>query len=194
MPKIIGLTGGIGSGKSTIAKHFGNLGIPIYIADLEAKKIMDTDVVIKKIIAEFGETVIENEKVDRKKIAEIVFRDSGKLQILNSIIHPAIANHFANWVYENSKSDLVIKETAILFESGSYKDCDYIILVTAPKESRIQRVMKRDGLSRDSIESRMANQWSEEKKEKLSDFVIFNIDLQKAIVVADKIISVLRNK
>lgn len=194
MPKIIGLTGGIGSGKSTVAKHFEKLGIPVYIADLEAKKILDTTIVIDKIIDAFGEEILETEKIDRKKLAEIVFQQPEKLQILNSIIHPEVAKHFRNWVNENKKYDLVIKEAAILFESGSYKDCDKIILVTAPKETRIQRVIERDNISRAAIENRMANQWSEEKKEKLSDFIIINEDLAEALKSAENIISALRNK
>lgn len=194
MTKIIGLTGGIGSGKSTIAKHIEQLGIPVYIADLEAKKILETVVVIDKIIDAFGENILENNKIDRTKLSKLVFENPEKLKILNSIIHPEVALHFKNWVAENQNFPIVIKEAAILFESGSYKDCDKIILVTAPKEVRIQRVMKRDNLSREAIESRIANQWSEERKEKLSDFIIINQNLADALKTAENIISLLRNQ
>lgn len=194
MPKIIGLTGGIGSGKTTIAKHIEQLGIPVYIADLEAKKILDTKVIVGKIIDAFGKDILEKDKVDRAKLSKVVFEQPEKLQILNSIIHPEVARHFKNWVEENKNFEIVVKETAILFESGSYKDCDKVILVTAPKETRIQRVMKRDNLSREAVESRIANQWSEEKKESLSDFVIVNEELQEALKSAENIISLLRNQ
>ena len=194
MTKIIGLTGGIGSGKSTIAKHIEQLGIPVYIADLEAKKILETAVVICKVIDAFGENILENNKIDRTKLSKLVFKNPEKLKILNAIIHPEVAIHFKNWVIENQNFPIVIKEAAILFESGSYKDCDKIILVTAPKEVRIQRVIKRDNLSREEIESRIANQWSEEKKEKLSDFIINNENLADALKSAENIVSLLRNQ
>lgn len=194
MPKIIGLTGGIGSGKSTIAKYIEQLGVPVYIADLEAKKILDSEAVTGKIIDVFGKDIVENGKIDRKKLSNIVFRQPEKLQILNSIIHPEVAVHFKNWVDKNQDASIVVKEAAILFESGSYKDCDKIILVTAPKEIRIQRVMKRDKLSRESIESRMANQWSEERKEALSDFIIVNENLSDALKAAKNIVLLLRNR
>lgn len=194
MAKIIGLTGGIGSGKSTIAKHIEQLGIPVYIADLEAKKIAGTEAVISKITDAFGGTIFKNNKIDSAKLSKIVFENPEKLKILNGIIHPEVARHFKNWVKENQNSPIVIKEAAILFESGSYKDCDKIILVTAPKEIRIQRVMKRDNLSREEIENRIANQWSEEKKESLSDFTIKNENLLEAYQAAENIISLLRNQ
>lgn len=193
-PKIIGLTGGIGSGKTTIATHIQKLGVPVYIADIEAKKIMDSAGIVSKITAVFGEDLLENGKINKQKLSEIVFKQPEKLQILNAIIHPEVAQHFKKWVKKNKKHPILIKEAAILFESGSYKDCTQIILVTAPKEIRIQRVMQRDGLSRADIEKRMNNQWSEEKKQELSDFVIVNQDLQEAQQAAENIIYLLRNK
>lgn len=194
MPKIIGLTGGIGSGKSTIAKHIEQLGIPVYIADIEAKKILETKVIIDRISDAFGHDILENQKIDRKKLSKVVFENPEKLKILNSIIHPEVAKHFKNWVQENQNHEIVVKEAAILFESGSYKNCDKVILVTAPKETRIQRVINRDNISREEIENRMANQWSEEKKKELSDFVIINEDLQEAYKTTEMILSLLRNK
>lgn len=194
MTKIIGLTGGIGSGKSSIAQHIESLGVPVYIADIEAKKILETDVVIAKVVALFGEDILDKEKIDKKKIAALVFQDPEKLRKYNNIIHPEVFLHFQNWVKQHENLPLVVKEAAILFESGSYKDCDKIILVTAPKETRIKRVMKRDGVSREAVEQRMAHQWDDEKKKALSDFVIENIDLAKAKESAENIISVLRNQ
>lgn len=194
MTKIIGLTGGIGSGKSSIAQHIESLGVPVYIADIEAKKILETDAVIAKVVALFGEDILDKEKIDKKKIAALVFQDPEKLRKYNNIIHPEVFLHFQNWVKQHENLPLVVKEAAILFESGSYKDCDKIILVTAPKETRIKRVMKRDGVSREAVEQRMAHQWDDEKKKALSDFVIENIDLAKAKESAENIISVLRNQ
>jgi len=193
MPKIIGLTGGIGSGKSTIAKHIEQMGIPVYISDLEAKKILDTQEAISEVANAFGREIIKNGKVTREKLSQIVFQQPQKLKILNSIIHPKVASHFKEWLEIHSKEKFVIKEAAILFESGSYKDCDKVILVTAPKETRIQRVMKRDSISRQAVENRIANQWSEEEKEQLSDFVIVNEQLSDALKAAENIISILRN-
>ncbi|MBL7868080.1 MAG: dephospho-CoA kinase [Flavobacterium lindanitolerans] len=194
MTKIIGLTGGIGSGKSSIAKHIESLGIPVYIADTEAKKILDTADVIAKVIALFGDDILENGKIDRKKIAALVFQDPEKLKKYNAIIHPEVYLHFQNWVKQYNNYPLVVKEAAILFESGSYKDCDKIILVTAPKENRIQRVMKRDAVTREAVEQRMSHQWDDETKKSMSDFVIENIELEKAKQSAENIITLLRNQ
>ncbi|OJX49998.1 MULTISPECIES: dephospho-CoA kinase [Flavobacterium] len=194
MTKIIGLTGGIGSGKSSIAKHIESLGIPVYIADTEAKKILDTADVIAKVIALFGDDILENGKIDRKKIAALVFQDPEKLKKYNAIIHPEVYLHFQNWVKQHNNYPLVVKEAAILFESGSYKDCDKIILVTAPKENRIQRVMKRDAVTREAVEQRMSHQWDDETKKSMSDFVIENIELEKAKQSAENIITLLRNQ
>lgn len=194
MTKIIGLTGGIGSGKTTVAKYLESKGIPVYIADLEAKKIMETESVIGKIIDAFGSEIIDDGKVNRSKLAGLVFNNPEKLKVLNSIIHPEVKNHFTNWVKLHENFPFVVKEAAILFESGSYKDCDKIILVTAPKEIRIKRVMERDKVSKGEVEARMANQWEDEQKKEMSDFVIENITMAEAQNTADKIIFSLRNQ
>lgn len=193
MAKIVGLTGGIGSGKSTIASYFESKGIPVYIADTEAKKIMDSQSVIGKIIDVFGTEVIENNKISRAKLASVVFNNPKELKKLNAIIHPEVKLHFKDWVKKHQAASFVLKETAILFESGSYKDCDKIILVTAPEELRIERVISRDGVSREEVEARMNNQWTDDQKMPLSDFVITNIATEDAQNTADKIISTLRN-
>jgi dephospho-CoA kinase len=178
--KIIGLTGGIGSGKTTIARYFEELGIPVYIADDEAKKILYLPEVIEELHTVFGNIIFTDGIPDKAKIAALVFCDKKQLLKLNAIIHPKVAKHFKNWVLSNSGKFFVIKEAAILFESGSYKDCDLVILVTAPIEVRIKRVMHRDQITRDKVLQRMENQWDDEKKSSLSDFVIDNTDLETA--------------
>ncbi|GGB68363.1 dephospho-CoA kinase [Flavobacterium suaedae] len=185
--KIIGLTGGIGSGKTTIANYFADLGVPVYIADTEAKKILYFPEVVQQISEVFGEEVLTDNIPDRKKLASVVFKKPEKLEQLNAIIHPRVRQHFTDWTDQHKDEKFVIKEAAILFESGSFKDCDKVILVTAPKETRIKRVMKRDGVSEKEVLERMKNQWSEEKKKKLSDFIIENIDLEVAKNQVNKI-------
>ena len=138
MTKIIGLTGGIGSGKTTIAQYFKSLGVPVYIADDEAKKLLDNPDIQKEIKAVFGEFVFENNTISKEKLASIVFQNPQKLSELNGIIHPAVKKHFQLWVANYQSEPIVIKEAAILFESGSNQDCDKIITVVAPLETRIQ--------------------------------------------------------
>lgn len=193
MTKIIGLTGGIGSGKTTIAKHFTSLGVPVYIADDEAKKLMDNSEIIAKLQAVFGEEIIENQKIDRKALAQIVFQNPKKLKILNSIIHPAVKKHFTDWLSTYKNHPIIIKEAAILFESGSYKDCDSIITVTSPLEERVNRVMKRDNASRESILDRINNQWTDEQRISKSDYVIVNISVNEALKQAEEILKKLNN-
>ena len=178
--KIIGLTGGIGSGKSTIAQFFANLGVPVYIADEEAKKILFLPHVVPELEAAFGPGILTAGVPDKAKIAALVFKDPAKLQTLNDIIHPKVAQHFKDWVATHHNKPFVIKETAILFESGSYKDCDAVIMVTAPIEIRIERVMKRDNVSREQVLERIANQWDDQKKADLSNYIIDNYSLDVA--------------
>ena len=188
MTKFVGLTGGIGSGKSTIAAYFKKRGVPVYIADDEAKKIMNDPEVVKKVQSVFEENIIENKQLNRKKIAELVFSSPEQLKKLNSIVHPEVKKHFLDWVKKHEKHPFVIKEAAILFESGTYKDCDKIILVTAPEALKIARVMKRDNVSREQVLERMKNQWSDEKKIPLSDYVIQNTDLELAKEKSEEIL------
>jgi dephospho-CoA kinase len=193
MTKIIGLTGGIGSGKSTIAKHIASLGIPVYIADDEAKKLMNSSDIIAKIQTSFGSEVISNDKINREALAKIVFQNPEKLKTLNSIIHPAVKIHFDNWLQLQKKHPFVVKEAAILFESGSYKDCDIIITVSAPIEERIHRVMKRDKSSKKAILNRINNQWTDEQRISKSDYVITNITLKEALKQTEEILKLLNN-
>jgi len=180
MTKIIGLTGGIGSGKTTIAQFFSDFGIPVYIADEEARKITESPEILAKIKAVFGSDIFENDTLSRQKLAAIVFSEPEKLKQLNAIIHPAVKKHFDLWVKSHANERFVIKEAAILFESGSYLDCDIIITVTAPLEIRIERVMKRDKTTRENIINRINNQWADKKRISKSDYVIDNSDLTSA--------------
>lgn len=193
MTKIIGLTGGIGSGKTTVAKYFESLGVPVYVADDEGRKITDSEAVTKQIAAVFGNEILENGKVDRKKLSGIVFSDKGKLQQLNDIVHPAVRQHFQVWIKNHADAAFVIRESAILFESGSFADCDFIISVTAPIETRIGRVMKRDNVTRAKVLERIENQMTDEERISKSDFVIENTDLSNAEKQAAEILKNLSN-
>ncbi|ESU19280.1 Dephospho-CoA kinase [Flavobacterium cauense R2A-7] len=193
MTKIIGLTGGIGSGKSTIAGYFKALGVPVYIADDEAKKLMNNPETVKKVQSVFEENVIENHVLDRKKIATLVFSNPKKLEQLNSVVHPEVKKHFLTWLKIHKNEPFIVKEAAILFESGSYKDCDKIIMVTAPEAVRIERVMQRDKVTKAQVLERMQNQWPEEEKIKRSDFVIENIDLKESEKKVTEILKELNN-
>lgn len=178
-PKIIGLTGGIGSGKTTVARLFMQKGVPVYIADDEAKIISSDPETVREIVSFFGDGILgANGAIDRAALADRVFSDPEKLASLDSIIHPKVQRHFEEWVSRNAASPFVIKEAAILFESGSYRQCDKVILVTAPQEERIKRVMLRDSTSREQVLQRMARQWNDEQKRQKSDYVIENDNLQ----------------
>lgn len=192
MTKIIGLTGGIGSGKTTIARLFEAEGIPLYIADDEAKKIMILPETVHLVGEYFGKDVIVNHLIDRKKLAEIVFNHPEKLKELNKIIHPLVKNHFDNWV-KKQNSPFVIKEAAILFESGSYKYCDQIITVIASEETRIKRVMARDNSTKEAVLDRIKNQWSDSQKTSKSDYVIENENLNEARLQFQEILKKLKN-
>ncbi|WP_223551810.1 dephospho-CoA kinase [Aestuariivivens sp. NBU2969] len=174
---IVGLTGGIGSGKTTVAKAFVDLGIPVYIADEEAKKLMNQSKVIKrKLIDLFGHQAYKNNKLNKPFIAGIIFNDKSYLSQMNEIVHPRVASHFKKWVLKQNTA-YVIKEVAILFENGGYKACDFIITVTAPKAVRIERLLSRDNTTVEHIVAIMENQWEDSDRVKLSDFVIQNTDL-----------------
>lgn len=176
---IVGLTGGIGSGKTTVAKQFLELGVPVYIADVEAKKLMNRSKVIKrKLIKLFGNEAYINDKLNKPFIANLIFSDKAYLQKMNAIVHPRVTRHFEKWTLKQN-TPYLIKEVAILFENGGYKTCDYVVTVIAPKELKIKRLLKRDYTTKTKIEAIMNNQWDDEKKIPLSDFVIENIDLEQ---------------
>jgi len=194
MTKIIGLTGGIGSGKTTIANYFKEMGVPVYIADDEARKLMQSKFIIEEIKKTFGDSLFEDDILNRAKLAEIVFNDSRKLDQLNAIVHPAVKKDFVAWLEANKKYAYVIYEAAILFESGRYKDCDVVITVTAPEETRIERVIKRDKTNREQVLDRMKMQWKDEKRISKSNFIILNDNLKNAKEEVVKILKILNIK
>lgn len=177
--KIVGLTGGIGSGKTRVALFFENKGVPIYIADEKAKILTNSSKFIrKKMIALLGKDAYISDKINRDYIAKRIFSDKILLQKVNAIIHPKVTEDFLKWC-SKQKGPYCIKESAILFENGNYKSCDHTILVTAPETIRINRVMKRDQLTEFEIRNRMKNQWSDHKKSLLADSIIENIELKQ---------------
>ncbi|WP_370627012.1 MULTISPECIES: dephospho-CoA kinase [unclassified Cellulophaga] len=184
---IVGLTGGIGSGKTTVAKMFHALGVPVYNSDIEAKKLMVTSEVLKVKIKELlGTESYTDHKLNRTYIADKIFTDPDLLAQLNAIVHPAVKEHFITWVGDQN-SDYIIQETAIIFENNSQDKFDKIILVTAPESVRIQRVTSRDTISETKVKERIANQWADDKKAALSDFVINNLELDKTTVLVAEI-------
>ena len=194
MTKIIGLTGGIGSGKSTVARYIASKGVPIYIADEEAKKIMQLPEVVFKIQQLFEENVLlENNQLNRAKIAEIVFKNPQKLKELNAVIHPKVKLHFSEWLKKHQDFPFVVKEVAILFETGGDVACDKIILVTAPEEIRIARVIARDNVDIESVKQRINNQLSDDIKIQKSDFVVQNLEMKQAEKQIDVILEKLKN-
>lgn len=170
----VGLTGNIGSGKSLVAQIFETFGVPVFDADKEAKEILFSPEVSKKVIQLFGNSILSEGNIDRKKLAQLVFNDALSLQKLNSIIHPAVRTKFENWSKSITGKPYLIYEAAILFESGHFKHLDAVITVDADPEIRIQRVMDRDGVLREQVLDRMRNQWPDERKNYLADFVIKN--------------------
>ena len=173
----IGITGGIGSGKSTVCRVFSVMGIPVFEADKVARKLMDTDEEIhEKLVRLFGAAVyLPDQTVNRKYLAGIVFKDPSLLTKLNEIVHPVVRKTFFKWC-EKQESPYIIHEAAILFESGFYKMMDKTITVVTDENERIQRVMKRDGITLELVKERIRNQWTDNERIKLADFVIGNND------------------
>lgn len=190
--KSVGITGGIGSGKSKVMQHLASLGYPIYLSDEASKRIMDTEDIIRKIQNLFDVSIITNGKLDRKKIATIVFTDKEKLNQLNDIVHPAVAQDYKVFLEENKGSDIVFYESAILIESNNYKKFDFIVLITAPEDIRIKRVMKRDQISEEMVRERMKNQMKDEEKLPFVDHVIENVEFEKTIEKLEKLINILK--
>lgn len=172
--KIVGVTGGIGAGKSTVCEVIIEMGYPVYNADFRAKQLINTSPdLVASIKAEFGENIYDHDGIDRVALAEIVFNDPRQLEKLNALVHPAVAVDFAKWVSDQN-SHIVFKEAAILFESGAHQGVDKSVLVSAPEQIRVERVMKRDGVGESAVKMRMANQWSEDRKRELADHIIIN--------------------
>ena len=172
----IGLTGNIGSGKTIICQVFEKLGVPIFYADIEAKRILDSFILRPKLLTTFGADIedIDNNIIDRKKLAAIVFTNKTELEKLNALIHPQLRTEFEKWCLQHGKEAYVIQEAAILFENEFVDLFDKTIVVAAPKDIRIQRVMERDNVSKAEVLARMENQWSDNKKENAADFIIYN--------------------
>ena len=185
--KIIGLTGGIGSGKSKIMSVFSTYGIPCYESDRRAKWLMQMDAELKSQIKSFfGDQIYENDQFNQRKLAKLVFADKGKLEALNSLVHPRVKMDFKSFVSQQD-TPYIIKETAILFETGGEKDCDATILVTAPEKLRLQRVLNREKISSMDLKARINNQWSDSRKILLADYIINNIDWDKTLKKLDEI-------
>lgn len=176
---IVGLTGGIGSGKSTVANMFRELDVPVYDSDKEAKLLMSTSQRVKESIIDLlGEEAYSGGELNRTFIADKVFKDAKLLEQLNGIVHPAVRDHFLQWA-KAQESPYVIQETALIFENGAQDKYNYTILVTAPRETRIQRVVDRDRVEEQAVVNRMQNQLEDEKKRVLADFSIENLQLEK---------------
>ncbi len=175
----VGLTGGIGSGKSIVSQVFSTLGIAVYPADQKAKILIQSDANLKQaIIGEFGAEAFTNKGYNTPFMTGLVFRDKTLLEKLNHIVHPYVVKDFLFWCEQHQKEAFVLEEAAILFESGAADLMDYTIVVDAPEAIRIIRVMERDQISRESVEVRMKNQWPAEKIRTLADWVIKNDDIQ----------------
>jgi len=179
--KIIGLTGGIGSGKSSVLEVFSAKGIACYQSDHQAKKLMQEDErLVEQIKALFGDDIYKENQLDRVQLADLVFSDKAILESLNAIVHPAVQKDFKVFISEQD-APYVLNEAAILFESGGAEVCDAVILVTAPELLRIERVMKRENIDPKSIRARMNHQWSDNQKIPLADFIIDNIEWDKTL-------------
>lgn len=193
MSILIGITGGIGSGKTTIANKLIEKGYLVFNSDVEAKKLLENDEVKKSIINIFGDDVAINGNIDRVNLAKVVFSNPQKLKMLNNIIHPKLKSVFEDWVDKHCNQKVLFKEAAILFETGYHKDLDYTILITAPKDDRIKRIIKRDSISKKQVLERMNRQWDDKKKVLLADFVINNTNFKKAQSELIKIVKKIEN-
>ncbi len=193
MTKIVGLTGGIGSGKSTVLKMFEARGVAVYIADIEAKRLMNEHPQLKEeIITLLGEQAYKDGELNRAWIAKKVFNDAQKLTQLNNLVHPKVKENFLSFV-EKSSDDIVLYEAAILFESGTDSLCDFVITVVADEEERIQRVMRRDGVTKEQVLKRIRKQLSDKEKIQKSDFVIYNNDLALTEKRVEEILTIIKN-
>lgn len=177
----VGLTGNIGTGKSTVCRIFETLKVPVFHADEEAKKFLTNENVKRSLVIKFGNRIITENIVDRKKLGDIVFSDDEALKFLNSIIHPMVKQHLLQWINLHKENHYIIQEAAILFESGFNKEFDKVITVVSPPELALKRVMERDQILQIEFEKRMKHQWDQDKKMGLSDFIIFNDEKQMVL-------------
>lgn len=177
--KIVGLTGGIGSGKTTVARMFNKLGVPVYNSDQQAKKLMETSKALKDgIVKLFGEEAFKGKKLNKMYLASKIFNNGEAMKSMNALVHPAVRKHFLSWALKQ-KAPYVIQEAAIIFENDAQDFYDATILVSAPQDSRLQRVMKRDKVSTEKIRARIDSQWPDEKKIPLATYVIENLEIEK---------------
>ena len=178
----VGITGGIGSGKTIICRIFSLLGIPVFNADIQAKVLMDTEPEVKNILTKrFGSNIYDKGILNRPLLASVIFGNENELAFVNNLIHPLVRESFKEWCTQYKNRDYVLHEAAILFESGLYKDLDRIILVDAPEDTRIQRVIKRDGSNPESVKARIRRQMPAEQKKGMSDYILNN-DGNKLII------------
>ena len=193
---IVGLTGGIGSGKTTVAEVFKKLdSVAVYIADIEARKIMNSsDVIRTQLLQAFGEETYKDNELNRQYLANTVFESEEKLTILNNIVHPEVKKHFLDFATRNADKSYVLYESAILFESNSSQQCDFIISVFLDKEERIKRVLERDKTTEKEVLSRINSQWKEDKKLLSSNYIIFNYAIQDTKKSVLKIHNILTEK
>lgn len=189
----LGITGGIGSGKSTVSQIFSLSGIPVYIADIESKRLVATSPTIrKKLINLFGEELYSGGVLNKPLLASHIFNDKKKLEIVNAIIHPEVERDFIEWVKKHAQCNIVAHEAAILFESGFNRMMDKVLMVYTPLDIRIERTMLRDNLPKEKVMERIQNQMSDEEKAKLSDFVIVNDNTKSLIEQVTNIIQELK--
>lgn len=183
----IGITGGIGSGKSIVSKMLLDMGFSVFNSDDFAKKLLNEKFIQRKIEKSFGKEFLIDEMVDRRKLGDLVFKNKQELDKLNKIIHPEVAKGYENWKGKINQP-IIFKEAAILLESGSFKNLDKVILVKSSLELRIRRVMGRDNVSKEEVENRIKNQWSDEEKEKWADYVILNDEYHSLITQINSIL------
>lgn len=178
----IGITGGIGTGKTTVCKIFETLGIPVFYADEESKKILFHDSDVNEELRKFfGKEIFTEGIPDRRKIASIVFSDRTKLEQLNAILHPAVIRKSEEWFHEQKHTPYAIKEAALIFEVGGERNLDKVIVISSPEQIAIKRIVKRDGVSNEEVKSRIRNQLPQETKEGKADFIIMNDEQQMLI-------------
>jgi dephospho-CoA kinase len=191
----VGITGGIGSGKSVVCEIFSLLGVPVFNSDLEGRNILETNSKVIEAVKEiFGKEVYTDGKPNRKLIASYAFSDKTKLEKLNAIIHPAVNDRFHAWMLGHSEADYIVKEAAVLVESGAYKEMDYLVLVSAPDELKRSRVVKRDKINEEEIRKRSSNQMKEAELTKYAQFVIHNDEAELLIPQVLKLHDFFKNK
>lgn len=192
----VGVTGGIGAGKSLICKIIGHLGYPVYYADEQAARLLNSDpLLISRISERFGPDILDSlGKPDRGKLAALVFGDSGALADLNAIVHPAVEQDHASWLRENAGASICFSEAALYFETGRYRSFDKTILVVAPVEIKLERLRRRSGMTEEEARKRMDSQWSDTQKMALADFIIHNDEQASVIRQVLETIRYIRNQ